>query len=172
MTTLTTEDAQILAVWHLGPISRVSVPQTGVVHRTLLIESATGCHVLRAYRHIHRAPVEREHTLIAYAAAHGIPAVRPVPLPTGGTILARNQCYYALFPCAPGQQFPRERLGPDALAAMGTFLAHLHTALADYPQVDIRSRTWTTDPNATLVGLAQLIAHIRALSAPTPTDAA
>lgn len=86
--TLSAHDAAILAAWPLGAIRRVMMPQTGVVHRTLLVESATGCYALRAYRHAHRAPVEREHALIAYAAARGIPAVCPVPLPAADLDLA------------------------------------------------------------------------------------
>lgn len=171
MTTLALADTQAIAAWHLGAITTVTVPATGVVHRTLLLDSAAGPYVLRAYRHTTRMPVAREHALIAYAAARAIPAVRPVPLPDGDTILERDAHFYALFPFAPGSQISRSRLAPADLAAMGRFLAHLHIALADYPASHVKPRAWTADPAVTLAAIDRLASFILALPTITETDA-
>lgn len=160
MTVVSAEDAQVVAAWGLGGVRDVRVPRTGVVHRTLLLDCADGRFALRAYRYAKRAPVEREHALIAQVAARGIPAVRPVPLLEGGTVLERGGRFYALFPFAPGRHIARARLGPRALAAMGGFLAKLHCALAECSPEGMRPRNLDMDATRTLEGIAQLLAVI------------
>ncbi|HJZ49424.1 MAG TPA: phosphotransferase [Roseiflexaceae bacterium] len=90
----------MLRAWKIGAVHAISTPDYGTINRTLVVESAAGSYVLRAYRHAERAPVEREHAAIAFACAHGLPAVAPIGLPGGATILDRHGRYYALFPRA------------------------------------------------------------------------
>ncbi|HEY7833242.1 MAG TPA: phosphotransferase [Ktedonobacterales bacterium] len=162
MTILAPDEDRAIAAWRLGAVRRARVPRQGVVHRTLLLDCDAGRFALRAYRHADLARVEREHALIAAVAVRGIPAVRPVPLPEGGTVLAREGRFYALFPFALGRQIARARLGPRALAAMGGFLARLHHALAECQVEGMRPRAMDLDAGRTLAGIARLLAVIRA----------
>jgi homoserine kinase type II len=103
----------IVGAWGVGAVAAAAVPATGTVNRTGLLTTTRGRFALRAYRLRERAPVDREHALIAYAAARGVPAVAPLPLPRpgGGTALERGGRYFALFPRAPGRQVARADLG-------------------------------------------------------------
>jgi homoserine kinase type II len=159
---LVIDDLNMLTAWHVGEVRSVSMPSTGTINRTLLFETASGSYVLRGYRHAERAPVEREHAAIAHARARGIPAVAPLPLPSGGTILDRGGRFYALFPRADGTHVVRAALTPAHIAAMGGFLARLHVALADVPLETAARRDLAIDPAATLARIDRLEAIIRA----------
>lgn len=151
--------AELLAAWGLGPPRAVTAPAAGTIHRTALVATDTGAFALRTYRYAERAPVEREHALIAHACARGLPAIAPLPLPGGGTILAHGGRFSALFPHAPGRQVPREALGAAEAAAMGRCLAALHLALADLPGGLLAPRPHTVDRGATLAAIERLLAH-------------
>jgi homoserine kinase type II len=127
----------------------------------VLIETGAGPFVLRAYRYAERGPVAREHALIAHACARGQPAVAPLPLPGGGTILEREGRFYALFPHAPGRQAPREALGASEAAAMGRCLAALHRALADLPDGLLAPRPLGVDRAVTLAEIERLAERVR-----------
>src|SRR4029450_4931130 len=103
-TTQANDDLAVLEVWHIGPVQASSTPDSGTINRTLLVETAAGRFVLRGYRHADRTLVEREDAGIAHGCSHGLPAVAPLPLPGGGTILERGGRFYALFLHAPGTQ--------------------------------------------------------------------
>jgi homoserine kinase type II len=159
-----------LGAWPIGAVRSLAEPPSGAINRTLLVAAERGDYVLRGYRHRERGPVEREHALIAYARERGVPAVAPLPLPGGGTILERGGRFYALFPRAPGRQIDRAELDPAAAAAMGRALAELHRALACYPLAQVASRSFAVDRAATLAGLARLEAAVVAAAAPEPID--
>lgn len=160
----------LLAHWNLGPLLEARTPASGTVNRTILLDTATGRYALRAYRHRDRAPVAREHAVIAHVRPRGLPAVSPIPLPDGETILARDGRFYALFPRAEGHQVARGQLGTGESAAMGTFLASLQRALRDYPSEEAVRRTYTFDRATTLGRLARLEAVIRERDGADPTD--
>lgn len=161
----------LLAAWDRGAVLSAAVPAAGTVNRTLLLATTTGEYALRAYRHRDREPVEREHAVIAHVRAHGLPAVAPLPLPGGETILERDGRYYALFPRAPGRQYRKADLSAEAAAAMGGFLARLHRALADFPPERAARRPFALDRAATLAGIARLERAIAARPAREPRDA-
>src|SRR5919199_6401733 len=104
---LTPQDRVVLDAWPFGSILSATTPPTGTINRTLLLTTTAGDYVLRAYRHAVRWRVESEHALITYAAARGVPAPKPVPLPCSDTILDHEGHFYALFPRAPGHQVSR-----------------------------------------------------------------
>jgi Ser/Thr protein kinase RdoA (MazF antagonist) len=156
------DDLGALAAWDVGEVRSVSMPGTGTINRTLLVETASGSYVLRGYRHADRAPVTREHAAIAHARARGIPAVAPLPLPSSGTILDRGGRFYALFPPADGTHVVRAALTPAHIATMGGFLAQLHAALADVPLETAARRDLAVDPAATLARIDRLEAVVRA----------
>lgn len=157
------DDLNILSAWRIGAVHSISKPDLGTINRTLLVEAASGAYVLRAYRHRERQPVAREHALIAHAIAHGLPAVGPIALPSGATILERNGRFYALFPCAPGKQIARSQLTKADFTAMGAFLARVHAALHSFPIGQANRRDFTIDRGATLAGIEQIEAAVRAL---------
>jgi homoserine kinase type II len=156
------EDLDLLNAWAIGPILAACTPSSGTINRTLLVDTSGGSYALRAYRHRERAPVEREHEVILYARSQSLPAVAPLPLPGGATILERDGRYYALFPCAPGRQIARNELGAHELAAMGRCLAALHRGLRSYPAERANRRSFAVDRDAGLARIAALEQTIRA----------
>jgi homoserine kinase type II len=159
---LTASDRDVLDAWAIGPLIAAHTPASGTINRTLLLDTPGASYALRAYRHRERAPVEREHTVIAYARAQGLPAVAPLPLPDGTTILERAGRFYALFPYAPGSQLERDALGAAELAAMGRCLARLHRGLRDYPAEQASRRSFAVESQAVLARIAALEQVIRA----------
>ncbi|HEU5015121.1 MAG TPA: phosphotransferase [Roseiflexaceae bacterium] len=163
-------DVDLLDAWDIGPVLHAQQPATGTINQTWLITTTKGRYVLRAYRHRERLPVEREHAIIAYAVAHGMPAVAPLPQPNGTTILEQEGCFYALFPHAPGKQFARADLGEREFAAMGHCLADLHGALKEYPAECVAQRSLHVDATATFAAIERLEAAIHAKSLFDETD--
>lgn len=159
----------ILAAWHLGPIRALVEPETGTINAIVRVVTDEGTFFLRAYRHPERAPFE--HAAIAHARSRGLPAIGPVPLPDGATLLDVAGHRYALYPQAAGRHVARGDLGPGEVAAMGTFLATLHLALRDFPREAGRARTFAIDRVATLAGIERLEATIRRRPGTDPRDA-
>lgn len=148
----------------IGAIRGTTTPATGTINRTVLVETENGAFALRAYRHVERERVEREHAIIAYARVQGIPAVPPLSLPDGETILERGGRFYALFPYAPGVQVGRDVLTERHIAAMGGFLARLHQALQRFPPNQALQRSLDLDRAATLLGIERLLSIIHTQS--------
>jgi homoserine kinase type II len=162
----------ILAAWPIGEVVSLREPGAGSINQTLLVAAASGGYALRAYRAAERAWVEREHAIIVFVRAAGLPAMAPLPLGGGDTILERDGRFFALFPQAPGRQFDVTELGNAEVAAMGGFLAQLHGALAAYPVEHVHTRRLGFDGAETLATMERHIARIGALPAPSPSDEA
>jgi homoserine kinase type II len=160
----------LVAAWGMGPPVEVRTPETGTINRTVLIATREARYALRGYRHTVRAPVEREHALIAYARSHGVPAVAPLPTLAGETILERDGRYYALFPWAPGRQLAHADLGAAEIATMGTFLAELHRALRDSPRHLVAVRELRSNRDAALAELRRYEALVASLPQRTESD--
>lgn len=156
------DDLGILSAWKIGAVRSISTPATGTINRTLLVDAADGSYVLRAYRHAERAPVEREHAVIAHVCARGLPAVAPLPLPGCAAVLERDGRFYALFPRAPGRQLARSQITPGDFTAMGAFLARTHGALCDVPPAHATRRAFVIDRVATLMRTDEIADAIRA----------
>jgi len=168
----TAEQRDLLQRWQLGPVRAVAEAATGTVNQTLLVTTDRGRYALRTYRHDERLPIAREHAIIAHVRARGLPAVGPLPLPDGGTILEHGGRFHALFPRASGRQIPRHALGPDEALAMGTCLGQLHRALADLPAAWRARRAFAIDRGATLAGIARIELAIQGRTTHDATDAA
>jgi len=162
----------IVGAWAVGAISAAAEPAAGTVNRTVLLTTARGRFVLRAYRHRDREPVDREHAIIHFVAAEGVPAVAPRPLPGGGTVLERDGRFFALFPWAPGRQVARADVGEAEATAMGAALARLHLVLRGYPRAGLPRRGGVPDRADTLARMARLEGVIRAGAAGDPLAAA
>jgi Ser/Thr protein kinase RdoA (MazF antagonist) len=167
---LPTSDLELLGAWNIGPVLATAAPTYGTINRTLLVDAAGGSYVLRAYRHADRTPVEREHAVIAHVCARGLPAVAPIALPSGATILERCGRFYALFPRAPGEQIARSQLAKADFEAVGAFLARVHAALRSFPIAEANQRNFTIDRGAALAEIEQIEAAVRALPRPSETD--
>jgi Ser/Thr protein kinase RdoA (MazF antagonist) len=163
---------EILAAWPIGEVVSLREPGAGSINRTILVATASGRYALRAYRSPERAWAEREHAIIAFVRATGLPAVAPLPLPGGDTILERGGHCFALFPHAPGRQLARHELQEAEVAAMGSFLARLHLALADYPPERVQARPLAIDRPGALAAIERHIARIAALPARSASDEA
>ena len=156
------DDLEILSAWRIGAVYSIGSPETGTINRTLLVDAASGSYALRAYRHADRSPVEREHAVIAHVCKRGLPAVAPIALPSGATILERAGRFYSLFPRAPGRQLTRGQLTKADFAAMGAFLACTHQALRDVPPEYAARRNFAIDRVATLMRADEIAGAIRA----------
>jgi homoserine kinase type II len=159
---LAADDLDLLDAWAIGPVVAVRTPGAGTINRTLLLDTASASYVLRAYHHRDRAPVQREHAVIAYARIQGLRAVAPLPLPGGGTILERAGRFYALFPHAPGRQINRADLRRGEIAAMGRCLAAVHRGLRGYPAERVAQRSFAVDRDDVLARIGALDQAIRA----------
>jgi len=167
---LSPEDHAALSAWRLGSVLGASLPATGTVNRTLLVQTGVGAYALRAYRRPDRARVEWEHAAISYAAARGIPVCRPLALPGGETVWEGDGRLFALFPTAAGRQVRREELGDAEVAAAGRCLARIHLAFADFPIAQARLKPFSFDTAGTLASLARVQAAITARAAQTDAD--
>ncbi|MBC8077117.1 MAG: phosphotransferase [Chloroflexales bacterium] len=166
------DDAQsLLAAWPIGKIVALEKPAAGSINQTLLVTATIGGYALRAYRALERTWVEREHAIIAFVRAAGLPAVAPLALSGGDMILERGGRFFALFPRASGQQLDVTQLGDAEVTAMGSFLALLHRALAAYPLARVQARALTIDRMQALAAIERYIAHVHAIPAPSASDA-
>ncbi len=158
----------ILATWQLGMPERIVRPASGTVNTIVRATIAGQHYFLRVYRHPDRAP--QEHAAIAHARSRGFPAIGPLPLPDGETILDRAGQRYALFPQATGRQYVRHALTMTTITAMGTNLAALHHALSDFPRAGARRVTRHRDRSTTLAGIARLEEVIAGRDGSDPLD--
>lgn len=156
--------------WTLGAVLAASVPETGAVNRTHLLQTTSGQYVLRSYRDANRERVRREHALIAFAHAHGLPVLTPRPLADGSTMLEEAGRFYALFPQALGRQVRRADLGRVEIEAMATFLGELHGVLQRYPKERVEVRSFAADLATTLARIDHIERLIRARPEPSETD--
>jgi homoserine kinase type II len=103
-----------------------------------------------------------------------VPAIAPLPLPGGGTVLERAGRCFALFPWAAGRQVARAAVGAAETAAMGAALGRLHLALRDFPPAGLPRRPEPDAPErrATLARMDRLAAVIRAAGPADPVAAA
>lgn len=158
--------------WNLPPVLSTWTPETGTIHQTLLFKTATKSYALRAYRYTpsERGRIENEHALIAYVQARGLPALAPLPLPDGTTILEQGGHFYALFPFAPGHQTLRGHLTLGEVQAMGSFLGKLHQALRDYPHARVSQHQFMLDLATTLATIESIEETIRSLPVRSAED--
>lgn len=167
--------AEISAAWNLPPIVATLAPSTGTLHHVTLLIAHEAKYVLKAYRDAQkdRARMVAEHAVAAYVQAHGLPAIAPLALSSGETILEHNDRLYALYPFAHGQQLLREQVtSPEIIAAMGRCLAEVHQVLATYPQETVRRQSFSVDLSATFSKMAQIASAITQKARRDPFDQA
>src|SRR4051812_20282703 len=110
------------------------VVSAGLLNQNLRAVTARGGYFLKGYRYSDPAPIAREHALIAFAAAHGVPAVAPLSGPGGATFLRVGGRWWAVFPLITDRQVESAAITPAMAADLGRTLGLLHTALAQVPE--------------------------------------
>jgi homoserine kinase type II len=156
-------NAEISTIWNIPPIISMTTPPTGTIHRIMLLSTNKANYVLRAYSYTQEEypRIVAEHSISAYVRAHGLPAVAPLPLPSGETIMEHEGCFYALYPFAQGRQFLREQVtSPEISAAMGRCLGEVHQTLSAYSHAKVRQLSFALDPSITCSQIEKLEAAI------------
>ncbi|MEO9029121.1 MAG: phosphotransferase [Ktedonobacteraceae bacterium] len=149
----------VRAAWQLPPILTSWSPETGTVHSTVLFSTSNGQrYAWRVYRYTEeeRERIVQEHALCAFVHAHGLPAITPLPLAAGATMLEHEGRFSALFPFAEGYQTLRGHLTQSEIAAMGRCLGELHHILRDYPAAPVQSRSFEVNQATTLAKLGEI----------------
>jgi Ser/Thr protein kinase RdoA (MazF antagonist) len=149
-----------LAHWPLDEVSAIDGTPLGTMNETFLVTTRSAPVVLRRHRHSDRADVLREHDIIAFAAAKGIPTPTAHLTHTGAPVAEHAGRLYSVFAHAAGTQLPRGTLTPTSAAAMGTTLAALHAALADFPPQRCPKQPGPAGPEPTA---ADTVCRLRAL---------
>ncbi len=93
-------NTEISGIWHIPPIISTAAPSTGTIHQITLLSTNEGNYVSRAYHYTQKDCVRivHEHATSAYVQAHGLPAVAPLFLPSGETILEHEGRFYRAAP--------------------------------------------------------------------------
>ncbi len=148
----------LCSAWKIGSLLTTWIPETGTIHRTILLKTVQGDYALRAYRYGsgERWRIVYEHALISFVYARGLPVLPPLCLTDGETILCQHGQFYALYPFARGHQTPKAELSAQEIGAMGQFLAELHQVLRNYPKEQVHQREFTVDHDATLAKIAEI----------------
>lgn len=81
--------------------------------------------------------VRREHRVIQWASAQGLPVVPPLYSATGGTLHEVNGRLVAVFPWVTGSHLQRGRITVAQASVMGAMHGRLHSVLARYPDWDL-----------------------------------
>ncbi|SDT24553.1 phosphotransferase [Microlunatus soli] len=118
--------------WQLEPTVSIERATSGVMNETYLITTDRRRVVFRRHRRPRRDQVEFEHAVIAHARANRIPAPAAIPTPEGEVIVEQDGVFHSLFDFARGHQLPRAQLTVRHARSMGTMLATLDLALADF----------------------------------------
>src|SRR2546430_754579 len=94
----------LCSAWKIGPLLTTWIPETGTIHRTILLKTAQGDYALPAYRYEsgEGGKFVYEHALIIFFSAGGLPVPPPLYLTDGETILSQHGQFYALYPFARG----------------------------------------------------------------------
>ena len=127
---------ELLRRFGLGTALQVEVAPGGLLNQNLFAATGRGSFFLKGYRYPEPEPIMREHRVIAHAAEHGVPALPPLPAPSGETLLRVGGRHWAVFRRVDGWQPRPEEMTPDLAHQMGLTLGAIHTALATFPPLE------------------------------------
>jgi len=127
---------ELLRRFGLGAPISVEVVSAGLLNQNLRAVTARGAFFLKGYRYADPAPITREHALMAYAAAAGVPAVTPLAGPGGHTHLRVGGRWWAVFPHVADRQVSPAQITPAMAHDLGRTLGMVHVALAQFPPLD------------------------------------
>lgn len=113
----------------------------GIQNSNFFIDTDAGRYVLTLYERVEPASLPFYLALMAHLAAHGVLCPRPLPARNGTLLGTLNGKPAALFSCLSGSAIASP--APIHCAAIGSALAKLHLAGADFPaQPHPRGRDW------------------------------
>jgi homoserine kinase type II len=124
---------ELLRRYGLGPALEVQPAPGGLLNQNLVAVTAGGAYFLKGYRYAEPGPVAREHRVIAFVAASGLPVAAPLAAPGGQTVLRVGGRQWAVFPLLTDRQIAAPDLTPAHAGAMGRNLGLIHAALAAFP---------------------------------------
>lgn len=127
---------ELLRRYGLGSPLRIDPAPGGMLNQNLIAVTAGGTYFLKGYRYVEAGPVAREHRVIAYAAACGLPVPTPLAAPGGKTFLRVGGRQWAVFPLIPDRQIPAAELTSGHAGEMGAVLGRIHAALARFPSLE------------------------------------
>ena len=163
---------ELLRRYGLGRPLDVQPAGGGLLNQNLIAVTAGGAYFLKGYRYVEPDPVAREHRVIAFAAAAGVPVAAPLAAPGGHTFLRVGGRQWAIFPRIADHQLRTPQLSPAHARAMGQVLGQIHTALAGFPALEAArypaKLLW--DSGRAADEMREYEAAIAAFPAPTPFD--
>jgi homoserine kinase type II len=128
---------EALSAWALPPEASLERVRGGATHRVYRVVAGGGSFFLRVYATAEARVAAREHALIRYVAARGVPAALPVATEDGTTAVERAGLLLALYEPARGRQLEPTSLGASEAVHAGRALAELHAATASLPNDEL-----------------------------------
>jgi homoserine kinase type II len=125
------------------------------------VETDHGPRFLRRYRDdLEIARIRGEHGLVTWAAARGVPAVRPSGVRSGRTVAVVAGGRWALFPWVEGAPVERGHLSPEQARALGSVHGRIQAALAEHPLSEdaVMKLHWDRDESLALLGAVETAA--------------
>jgi homoserine kinase type II len=163
---------ELLRRYGLGQPLEVQPAPGGLLNQNLVAVTAGGAYFLKGYRYVEADPVAREHRVLAFGAAGGLPVVPPLAAPGGRTFLRVGGRQWAVFPLLTDRQLSAAELTSIQAAAMGRTLGRIHAVLAGFPAVEAARYPAKLLWESGRAGdeMRDLEAAIRAFPALTPFD--
>ena len=127
---------ELLRRFALGPPLHLEVAPGGLLNQNLFARTALGAYFLKGYRYADPEPIRREHALIRFAVAAGLPALAPLATPAGETLLRIGGRWWAVYPRLESAQLSTGALTAQAAGSLGDALGRVHATLAAFPARD------------------------------------
>jgi Ser/Thr protein kinase RdoA (MazF antagonist) len=154
----------VLARYDLGALLSAERVGQGLLSRVLRVRTEAGEFALKLYLNdtgqASGPVIAGQHRAVAALAAHGVPAVAPLPAREGRTLVLVRGRRYALFPWVPGGPAPAA-YAPEQARELGTVLGRAHARLADFQPTPVRQVRESADPARTLAEIDHLLARAR-----------
>lgn len=112
--------------FYIAPIQNVSSVEGGFLSHNVAIQAGNQKYFLKKYRFKEVKRVKAAHEAKHYFSKAGVPAILPIQLRTGGTILQYEGSFYSLFPFVNGFQLQRGNLSRIALEAIAQMQGKIH----------------------------------------------
>jgi Ser/Thr protein kinase RdoA (MazF antagonist) len=150
-----------LGRWGLCVAGAVAPVAGSVQNENYRVETDRGVRFVRFHRATRtRERIEREHRVVQWAAAHGIPTVAPVAAEDGSSLVEVEGRLVAVFPWVEGRQLKRDQLTPAEAAVMGEMEGRLQATLAEYDDPTLNQEWWSWETERSV---SQLRGYLEAL---------
>ena len=160
----------LVAAYGLGPVDDATRAESGTMNETFLVRAGGRNVVLRRHRMTDRAAVEREHQVMAFTRARGVPIPALLRTDGGDQIVERGGRWHSMIAYAPGYQVDGADLDVAKAYSMGAMLARIQVALRDFPDASDNGIPPQGSAAPTLRRLRDVQAAIRARADMTEQD--